>query len=395
MHHLVDPRIGNLGLDGNALDQNGSPRDDLVEAFRQLSSDGILNVVMAGGAQDEALHPNTPERVQATILLKVYNLQPGLLQRACALLCSAAALTALLLSTPANADCEVGNRIFATTLSVDDPCVDDELSLSTVRLETGGNPSAAEWQLPGEYFKSITENFGVSVDDAWIRRQVSGMDAHDGFDNLVTSFLYQFIRDAHDELAMSAALDVSWGGTGSRAVGAEPFTTLTPTWLVAKGFVFLPEFMKLLRPVGVTAQLGYSFATESSAVLDNGSGPLITTRNPQFLVWGGSVQYSMPYLKSYVEDFGLPGLVNHLVPIVEVSLDTQTSNFDGGEVTTGTISPGVFYQTDKYQFGVEAVIPINLSSGHGVGVITNVHFYLENIFPNSLGKPLFGGASME
>jgi len=70
-----------------------------------------------------------------------------------------------------------------------------------------------------------------------------------------------------------------------------------------------------------------------------------------------------------------------------VSLETQTSNFDGGEVITGTS----FYQTDKYQLGVEAVIPINPASGHGVGVISNVHFYLENIFPNSLGKPLFGG----
>ena len=76
-----------------------------------------------------------------------------------------------------------------------------------------------------------------------------------------------------------------------------------------KGFVFLPDSMKLLRPFGVTAQVGYSFPTESSAVVDNGSGPLITTRNPQFLVWGGSLQYSMPYLKLYVEDFGLPGLV--------------------------------------------------------------------------------------
>jgi hypothetical protein len=52
------------------------------------------------------------------------------------------------------------------------------------------------------------------------------------------------------------ALDASWAGTGSRAVGATPFTTLTPTWLVAKGFVLLPESMKLLRPFGVTAQVG-------------------------------------------------------------------------------------------------------------------------------------------
>jgi hypothetical protein len=327
---------------------------------------------------------------QATVLVSAYNRLRGLLQRAYALFLRSivTTLAALWLSAPANADCDVGNRIFATPLSVDDPCVDDELSLSIAGFKTGDNPSAAEWALPGEYFKSITENFGVSLDDAWIRRQVPGDDSHEGFDNLRTNFLYQFIRDAQDELAMAVALDASWGGTGSRAVGAEPFTTLTPTLLAAKGLVSLPE---LLRPFGVTAQIGYSFPTESSAaVLDNDSGLLTTARNPQFLVWGGSIQYSMPYLKSYVEDLGLPGFVNHLVPIVEVSLESQTTNFDGGRITTGTISPGVFYITDKYQLGVEAVIPANRASGDGVGVIGNVHFYLENIYPNSLGKPLFG-----
>jgi hypothetical protein len=78
MPHPLDPRICNISLDANALDQDGSPRDDLVEAFRQFSSDGTLNVVMAGGARDEVLHPSTPASVQATILPKVYNLQPGL-----------------------------------------------------------------------------------------------------------------------------------------------------------------------------------------------------------------------------------------------------------------------------------------------------------------------------
>ena len=210
---------------------------------------------------------------------------------------------------------------------------------------------------------------------------------------LARLFLYEFVSDARDELVMATSLNVTWGGTGSRVVGADPFTTLTPTWLAAKGFVFLPDPMKLLRPLGITAQLGYSFPTASVATVFNDIGPPTSTRNPQFLVWGGSLQYSMPYLKAHVEDLDFPGFINHLVPIVEVSLKTQMSNFDGGAVTTGTVSPGLFYQTEKYQLGLEAIIPVNRSSGNGVGVIGNVHFYLENIFPNSIGKPLFGAAS--
>ena len=41
------------------------------------------------------------------------------------------------------------------------------------------------------------------------------------------------------------------------------------------------------------------------------------------------------------------------------------------------------------QFGLEAVIPVNRESGHGVGVIGQVHFYLDDIFPNTIGKPIF------
>ena len=317
------------------------------------------------------------------------------MQHACfLLLCSAVvACLALAFSPLARADCDVGNRIFITPLSVDDPCVDDELSLSISQFKDGDVPSAEEWAVPGEYFKSITKNFGVSFDDAWISRQVQGANERDGFDNLGTTFLYEFVSDARDELVMATSLNVTWGGTGSRVVGADPFTTLTPTWLAAKGFVFLPDPMKLLRPLGITAQLGYSFPTASVATVFNDIGPPTSTRNPQFLVWGGSLQYSMPYLKAHVEDLDFPGFINHLVPIVEVSLKTQMTNFDGGAVTTGTVSPGLFYQTEKYQLGLEAIIPVNRSSGNGVGVIGNVHFYLENIFPNSIGKPLFGAAS--
>jgi nucleoside-diphosphate-sugar epimerase len=42
----------------------------------------------------------------------------------------------------------------------------------------------------------------------------------------------------------------------------------------------------------------------------------------------------------------------------EVNVKTETSNFDENERTTGTISPGLLYVADKYQLGMEALIPI-------------------------------------
>jgi hypothetical protein len=60
--------------------------------------------------------------------------------------------------------------------------------------------------------------------------------------------------------------------------------------------------------------------------------------------------------------------------------------------TTGTINPGVLYLADKYQSGVEAIIPINRASGDGVGVMGNLHLFLVDIFPHSVGRPLLASA---
>jgi hypothetical protein len=82
--------------------------------------------------------------------------------------------------------------------------------------------------------------------------------------------------------------------------------------------------------------------------------------------------------------------VNRLIPIVEASFQTPVSNtVTSGTVTTGTINPGFIYVGNKYQVGVEAIIPINRQSGSNVGVIAQLHFYLDDIFPNSLGRPIF------
>jgi hypothetical protein len=295
-----------------------------------------------------------------------------------------AAVIACLPLTQAFAHCSVGNRFFPATLNVDDPCVADELSLPTVAsFKNGDDPSTREIDVSGEISKRITENLGVSFEKAWIHLKGPDGERASGFDNLGTSIKYQFLTNPDQEFVMSASLDIDWGGTGSKDIGAEPFTTLTPTLFVGKGFGFLPEDMKLLRPLAITGQVGYSIPTEAKTFADDDF-----ERNPRVLVWGGSIQYSMPYLKSSVEDRGLPDFVNRLIPIVEWSMETAVSNFDGGERTTGTINPGVLYIGDKFQLGAEAIIPINRASGDGVGVIGQLHLYMDDIFPNSYGKPL-------
>ena len=94
-----------------------------------------------------------------------------------------------------------------------------------------------------------------------------------------------------------------------------------------------------------------------------------------------------------VVDLGLPDFINRLFPIVEASLQTPVSNTaTSGTVTTGTINPGIIYVGNKYQVAIEAMISVNRQSGTSVGIIGQLHFYLDDIFPNTLGRPIFANS---
>ena len=311
----------------------------------------------------------------------------------------AAALAAFLASVPlsdAFAHCFVGGRFFPATLVGDDPCVADELSLPTVAwFKTGDIPANRETDISGEFSKRITDTLGVSFGETWTHLKVPGGPNANGFQNLETTLKWQFFTDAMHELVMSVGVSVEWGGTGALQVGADPFSTITPTFFFGKGFGDLPDSVRFLRPFGITGQVGYAVPSSGTKLVplvdpDTGDVTGVLDHRAQFLVYAGSIQYSMPYLKSSVVDLGLPDFINHLIPIVEAQFSTPVLNtIDTGTVTTGTVNPGVLWVGSYFQVGVEAIIPINRASGTGVGVIGQLHLYLDDIFPRSIGRPLF------
>ena len=162
---------------------------------------------------------------------------------------------------------------------------------------------------------------------------------------------------------------------------------LTPTYYFGKGFGDLPDSAGWLRAFAVTGQIGYQIPSRSFDVVQQ-------SFIPQVLAWGGSIQYSMPYLKSEIQDLQLPDFINHLIPIVEFQMSTPAANnFGNSFVTTGTINPGVIWVGSYFQVGLEAQVPVNAQSGHGVGVLGQLHLYLDDMFPKTIGQPLIGGAS--
>lgn len=278
--------------------------------------------------------------------------------------------------SPAFAHGVAGNRFFPATIATDDPAVADELSLPTASWSTtADDPSAVQTDVAAEYSKRLTSKFGVSLAGDWTHLQgTAGSAAVSGFQNLETTFKYQGLTDARHEAIVSGGVSVEWGGTGSDRVGADRFSTITPTLYFGKGAGDLPDSLAWLQPAAVTGSLGY-------AIPASGDGPR-TLRS------GVAVEYSLPYLHSHVRDLGLPDFVNHLTPLVEMTFRTPLANGQGTQ-TTGSINPGAIWAGQHYQLGLEAMIPLNRDSGKAVGAVIQVHFYLDDLFPRSIGKPIW------
>jgi hypothetical protein len=298
---------------------------------------------------------------------------------------------AFLSLTGASAHCFVGGRFFPAMLATDDPCVADEMSSPTVQWNSA-NPVGREHDVGFDFAKRITENFGITASSTWTRVRppadagTNGPSAY-GFQNLVTTAQFQVLKDAPSELALLAGVIFNWGNSGAAGVGAVPWSAVTPTFYFGKGFGDLPDSAGFLRAFAVTGQIGYEMPTTS---LDLVSGNPI----PQNLVWGSSLQFSMPYFRSSVIDLGLPDFINHLIPIVESQFVAPVANKSGiNFVIAGTVNPGVIWVGNYFQVGVEAIVPVNRESGTSIGVIAQLHLYLDDIFPRGIGRPLLGTVS--
>lgn len=303
---------------------------------------------------------------------------------------AAIAATQSISISAASAHCYAGSRFFPATLASDDPCVADELSLptfTTIRTPaTDTDPGARVTTYSFDFAKSITPDFGLGVGRGYVVQKPDGMPTARGWDNVAVSAKYHLYTNAPHEFVFSLGVDADIGGTGSKSIGAESFSTITPSIYFGKGFGDLPAELNYLRPFAVTGVVGYGIPTRASNLTDTGDVAL----NPHTLNTGFSIQYSLPYLQSNVRDTGFGAVFNHLIPLVEFNLQTPLDRGQRGQ-TTGTINPGFIWAEKTFQIGVEAIIPANSRSGHNTGVIAQLHFYLDDIFPNTLGKPIFGG----
>lgn len=295
-----------------------------------------------------------------------------------------------------------GKRFFPATLVVDDPFVADELSLPTVsHIKTpakGDEPATRETEISGELSKRITPNLGLSLEGELRHLDPEGKPTLTGFGNLEVGLKYQFLKSDLHETILSLSLGWEAGGTGRKATEAESFDRVRPALFFGKGFGDFPDGLSYLKPLAVTGVVGGNIPTRRRTKtvkieLNEATGELEAEeeieRHPNIFQWGFVVEYSIPYLQSFVKDVGLPAPFNRIIPLVELKFDTPLDRGQSGK-TTGTVNPGIIWAGKFMQIGLEAIVPVNERTGKNVGVRAQLHFFLDDLFPKSLGRPLFG-----
>jgi hypothetical protein len=296
-------------------------------------------------------------------------------------LAAALAVAGIAFGHPAVAHVIAGARVFPVTLTFDDPGVGDEATLPQFIWQRDAGPQNT-YQLQWEFDKTITPTTAIIYNQGINWLQQSGSKTHSGLQNVVLTGKWQTFTDAGHETVVSLGVIYEFGGNQATVnAGGDAYGAVSPTVYFGKGLGDLP--IGTLRPLAITGELNYNVPDRRlNTALDNNGNPYSVTA-------GLSIQYSIPYLQSQVKDLGLPSFFGRLIPLVESTWFTPTAAPAGGFPSTWTISPGVIYLGDAFQVGVEALIPANPQSGHNVGFVAQVHFFFDDLFPNSLGKPIF------
>jgi hypothetical protein len=290
-----------------------------------------------------------------------------------------AAVTLLSSYSAALAHGFAGQRFFPATILTDDPFVADEISLPQVTVNPPGPDGSRETDIEIDLSKRITPDIGMTIGNQWQRLKPAGLPAVTGFGPLQTGAQYQlFVNGPHEALGL-LGLNVTWAHTGRvQELGAPDFTTLSPTFNFGKGLGDLPRSLPYLRPLAITGNLGFDFPTK----VESAGVP-----NPNTFNYGFAFEYSLPYLQCCVKDIGLREPFNRLIPLVEVAFTTPIDRVPAGQ-TIGTVQPGIIWAGSYFQIGAEAIIPATRLTGHGYGGIVQLHFYLDDLFPHSIGKPI-------
>jgi hypothetical protein len=149
-----------------------------------------------------------------------------------------------------------GNRLFAGTLSFDDPAVADEAILplySYLDYPTQGS-NVSENRINAAFNRLLTPTLAFTIDSGWVHQNWP-VGNTSGADKTNVGLKYEAYRDNQHETLVSVGLVWGIGHTGASAVGTDAPNTVQPGVFFGKGFGDFPDSLSWLRPFAVTGAL--------------------------------------------------------------------------------------------------------------------------------------------
>ncbi len=226
-------------------------------------------------------------------------------------------LSLALISQPALAHAIAGDRVFPVTLTMDDPGVADEVTLPQITDQPGSGPSN-QAQFQWEWDKTITSTTSLIYNHGYDVLTQKGSKRATGFENVVITGKWQvYVNPDHEFIASVGVQREIGAGAHTQAIGGDKYGSTSPVLYFGKGMGDLP--VNSLRPLAITGEAIYTIPDHpvNSDASNNGTARSFSGHM--------SVQYSLPYLRSQVKDYGLPTALNRLVPLVEASYTTPTT----------------------------------------------------------------------
>jgi len=263
----------------------------------------------------------------------------------------------MLYTTPLWAHGMVGKRFFPATLAVEDPFPTDELTLLAPSYSKSLDEK--ERSLGFGMQKQLGPNMAISIEGEYLSINPNEGDTEKGFANPEITLTYAMFRSPEQELILSTALGLEPGGVGSAHVGAEEESNIIPAFLFGKGLGNLPDPLSYLRPLAFTGRIGLSVPINESP-----------NHSDSTFEYGLVMEYSIPYLQSFVKDVGIPRPFNKMLPVIEF---TYAGHHGEG---TGFVNPGIIWAGKTVGLGIEANIPVHNKAEKDVGVSGLIHIFL-------------------
>lgn len=221
--------------------------------------------------------------------------------------------------------------------------------------------------------KKLSENSSLALEGQWTAQRVGGASNPEGFQNPGLLLKDSLWESPMHEFILSPALEVA-PPLGDRGVGAERDTAVTPLLLFAKGWGDLPQSLSYLRPLAFMGDAGFEIRTN--------------TRTKTVFKYDILLMYSLPYLHTFVQDFGTPWPLRQLIPLVEFNFETRVN---GPKRTTETrATPGLVYLGKFVQLGVAGQFPLNHTTARELdpSILFVVDLFYDDLFPALTWTPL-------